>query len=124
MKGHDGDITPGMNSYYGDDGAAELEAIEIMKAHQATVPEPNLDACVKPGCTGSIVPEAFAMHISGSGVWCQKHLEEHHGKPLAEIFEAKRRANAVVHYCARCGKRGHWVSGAGQALCSRHEDDY
>ncbi len=26
--------------------------------------------------------------------------------------------------CANCGKPGVWISGAGQYLCARHQDDY
>ena len=121
---HDGDITPGMNSYCGDvpDVIADLEAANIMgQVEKNSAPDM---ACIKPGCPGHIVLEAYHMHVAGSGIYCQKHLEGHHGKPLAEILEAKRKSDAIVHYCARCGKRGRWVSGAGEALCSKHEGDY
>lgn len=124
MREHDGDITPGTNSYYGDvdDTVANLEAIKITeKINTNSISDTT---CIKHGCPGHIVSEAFQMHVMASGIYCQHHLEEYHGKPLAEILEAKRKYNAIVHYCAICGKRGNWVSGAGQALCSRHEDDY
>lgn len=26
--------------------------------------------------------------------------------------------------CARCGKLGVWIAGAGEVLCARHQDDY
>ncbi len=26
--------------------------------------------------------------------------------------------------CTRCGRSGVWISGAGQHLCARHQDDY
>lgn len=26
--------------------------------------------------------------------------------------------------CARCGKPGMWIAGAGEVLCVRHQDDY
>ncbi len=127
MPEHDGDITRGTNSYYGDEAAAKMAAVEIERglvANAISAQQVRVEAqtCVK--CSGSLVWEAFALGVSGSGVWCQVHLEEYHKKPLADILGAKRRANAVVHYCARCGRRGHWVSGAGQALCIDHEDDY
>lgn len=129
MRDHDGDITPGMNSYYGDEAAANLDAIKIMEKINAdvmTTIERRVvtSTCTKQGCSGHPVLEAFRLHVMGSGVFCQTHLEEYYGKPLADILEAKRKSNAVVHYCARCGKRGRWISGAGLALCSRHEDDY
>jgi hypothetical protein len=123
MGEHDGDITPGTNSYYGDELTAEFDAVKIIEAAKISTADME-STCIKPGCSGHIVLEAFQMHVSGSGVYCQKHLEKHHGKPLADILATKRKTNAVVHYCARCGKRGHWVSGAGEALCSRHENDY
>lgn len=127
MREHDGDITPGMNSYFGDDVTAEMEAVKIMDKINtdaiAAQEKRFLDTtCVK--CEEHPLLEAFRAGVMGSGVYCQKHLEEYHKKPLAAILEAKRKSDAVVHYCARCGKRGRWISGAGEALCSRHEDDY
>jgi hypothetical protein len=127
MREHDGDITPGTNSYYGNEVAAELEAVEIIQkinADAVTAQEKRfLDTtCVK--CDGHPLLEAYRLGVMGSGVYCQTHLEEYHKKPLVDILEAKRKSNAVVHHCARCGRIGHWVSGAGEALCSRHEDDY
>jgi hypothetical protein len=129
MREHDGDITPGTNSYFGDELTADMEATKIIeKINVAAVTAEEKRflemTCLKTGCTGHLVLEAYRLGVMGSGVNCQTHLEEYHKKPLADILEAKRKSNAVVHYCAHCGKRGRWVSGAGQALCSRHEDDY
>ena len=129
MREHDGDITQGMNSYYGDDVAASVEAVKIIEAQgvdDITDMEKRVieSTCTKQGCSGHPVLKAFRMGVMGSGIFCLQHLEEYHKKPLADILEAKRKSDAIVHYCAVCGKRGHWISGAGRALCSRHEDDY
>jgi hypothetical protein len=129
MKRHDGDITPRTNSYYGDDTMAELEAAEIvqkLKADAITAQEKRLLewTCEKHGCAGRVVLEAFRLGVMGSAIMCQIHLEEYHKKPLTEILEAKRKSDDVIHHCARCGRIGRWISEAGEALCSRHEDDY
>jgi hypothetical protein len=129
MNGHDGDITLGTNSYYGDDTMAELEAAEIvqkLKTDAITAQEKRLleRTCEKRGCAGRVVLEAYRLGVMGSAIMCQAHLEEYHKKPLTDILEAKRKLNAVIHHCARCGRIGRWISGAGEALCSRHEDDY
>jgi hypothetical protein len=127
MKNHDGDITTGTNSYYGDDLTADMEAKEIIAkihADAVTAEERRVlqGTCIK--CSAHPSLEAYRAHVMGSGVYCQQHLEEYHKKPLADILEAKRSSDAVVHHCARCGAVGRWISGAGEALCSRHEDDY
>lgn len=42
----------------------------------------------------------------------------------AERLQPTRPASPPTGHCARCGAGANWVSGAGEYLCYRHEDDY
>jgi len=74
----------------------------------------------------------------GSQLCQRRDLREGHGDPmttevlctrnvtesLAVVTRRVQAAAAVKHRCARCGQSARWVSGAGQALCARHQEDY
>ena len=49
------------------------------------------------------------------------------GGKVLDGYDFKPDAHPTTERCARCGRRGSgvaWISGAGEALCYRHQDDY
>ena len=113
------------------EGTAEdlIETARIIAAQRAQQPTREVLPCMECGQprTG-IVLEAYRWGVMGSGNLCETCLRAYiakiyQGKSLEQVIEMKK--NPAEGRCARCGKRTtNYVSGAGQYLCPRHEDDY
>ena len=45
-------------------------------------------------------------------------------RPAHVYHNPRQDMRSIAKGKCRCGRLGHWVTGAGEYLCTRHEDDY
>ena len=90
------------------------------------LPRTSNGPCCQPSTCGVDISDAVvATGAMGCRVMCEAHfLAYHKAASIAEVVEREQKRRAVKHVCARCGRPARWISGAGQALCVRHCDDY